>query len=506
MAVEDALAGGVGSVGNHGEPAASDGTRNDGIFCSVADPFHLGGEIGNRGVVVECGENGRAKHQGVVGQSEDDRFDPPCLATTMDDEGGEEESDEHGAAHGDAVLVVAGGYHKGHEEQEAADEEDRVVGGVDGPREKEDMDENDPSGDWIFPIVPSDGVGNPVFHAVGGIFHTEEFLTEEGEIERVAGEDGEDGFPSKVEEHELHAPAPIACHHEDGGRGKVSEGAADRDVHKEEAESCVCKGGLGFEVIEFFSEEEGSDGHRGRFGDEGSEDWGDGQDAEPPSCWTAMADCGGTCHDQLRESDDRAACRDGHDDDHEGRFNKFTVVADVVDEIAPRVKSDRGGSEGDDPNAEDCFDLSEKVQGRGFERSIIFGVFVRFSASGASFLSDACPMLFFGFVAGLIDRASGECVADREEEDDRRDDVEWIGGDAGFDRGEEVDLSVLGALGGEFVSGDREVGVLRLPVAFRWVGRMFISGGGLKEGAESQEEEEGQGKGAGRGHRWARRL
>ena len=507
MSIQDALTRGVGGVGNDGQSATGYRSGNDSVFGSGADAIDLRGQVGDRGVVVEGGKNRGTQHEGVVGEGENDRFDPPCLTTAVNDEGSEEKPDEDGAAHGNGVLVVSGGDHEGHEEEESSDEEDRGVGIKHRPSEEEEVCQNHPDGNWIIAIVPSNGVGDAVLDAVRGVLHAEEFFAEQSEVEEVAEEDCDHCFPAEVEEHEFHAPVPSAGDHENGRGGEVGEGAADRDVDEKQAEGGIGEADFRAEDVEFFGKEKGADGHRGRFGDEGAEDGRDGENTEPPCAGGSVAECRGTGHDEFGESKNGTARGDGHDDDHEGGFDELTVVADIAFEIAPGIEADRSSGEGDDPDAENGFDLSEEVESGGFERHIVLGVIMRFGAGGAAFLMNAFVVFVFGLVGGLVDGAGGEGMADGEQEDDCGDEVEWICADAGFDRLEEVDVALSVCFGGELVSRDGECGVLDFPAVLSGVGRFgAMATGCVAERRKGEEEAQEQGDGTGFHHVSARRL
>ncbi len=117
---------GIGRIGDHGQAAAGHRAGDHRVFGAEREVMHLGGEIGDGGVVVEGGEDRRAEHEHLVGQRRDHRGDPPSLAAAVNHQAREEKADQHGAAQQSRILVVAGGRGEGDEKQKAADEQARA--------------------------------------------------------------------------------------------------------------------------------------------------------------------------------------------------------------------------------------------------------------------------------------------------------------------------------------------------------------------------------------------
>ncbi len=175
---KDALPGRIRSVRNHRQTATGHRTGNNRVLCAEGNPVHLGGQVGDRRIVVECGQDGRAEHERLVRKRLDDRSDPPSLHAAVDHESREEESDKHRAFHIHRVLVVAGGHYEGEEKQEAADEQDRVVCRINSPRQETEVRAGDPGGNRRFALLPGLRVELAVLDSVRHVGNAEQCLAE----------------------------------------------------------------------------------------------------------------------------------------------------------------------------------------------------------------------------------------------------------------------------------------------------------------------------------------
>ena len=334
----------------------------------------MGCQVGNSGVIVEGRQDGGADHQEpFIFDGGQENGNPPSLAAAMNHQSGKEEANQNGALHIDIVLVVAGGLGESDEEEEAEDEDHLVVGGHHGEGEEEKVNDGDPSGDGIFPLDPTEGdVHVPIFLAA----HVGEFFFKDREVEDVGEKDPDDGFPTEVQEHVFHPKVPLRSDHEHWRRRKMGEGSAHGDIDKEETE-----GGVGeligrVKIKEFLGQQHRGDGHGCRLGDEGSENGGDGQGGEPPGGGGASEELGDLIDHGLGKANDGPGGGDGHNDDHEEGFGEVDVLADVEFELFEASSQavalypkepENGGTEGEHPNSENGFNLTEKVEEIRFE-------------------------------------------------------------------------------------------------------------------------------------------
>ena len=176
--------------------------------------------------------------------------------------------------------------------------------------------------------------------------------------------------------------------------------------------------------VELFGQEKGADGHGGRLGNEGTEDRSDGHYRKPPRGRRAVAELGSAGHDCFGESKNGAGGGDGHDDHNEGGFDEFAVVAHVKFEGFPVVKADCCGGQGDDPDAEDGFDLAQEVQDGGLKGNVVFGIVLRLGIAGEAKLENLIAVLDFGVVSELVEPTRHKGMGNGKEENQGGDDVE----------------------------------------------------------------------------------
>ncbi|MFM1945137.1 MAG: hypothetical protein RI897_4119 [Verrucomicrobiota bacterium] len=279
----------------------------------------------------------------------------------MDDEAGEEEADQDGGSEGEGVLVVLGDFVEGDEEEEAEESERGVMGYEDGEAHEQDMSDCDPEGDGVV-------LGFSI--AVGGHFEAGEVFPEDLEVGDIGDEDTEDGDPAEVLEHEGGIPAPGGGDHEDGGGGEVGEGSADGDIDEEEAECGVGEFEAGFFEVELGGEEGGGDGHGCGFRDERAEEGAEREDSEPPGDGGSSPEVGEPAHDLFGELEDGSGGGHEHDDHDEDGFGEADAGVDVTDGIFEADHDGHDAEEGDEPEAEDGFDLAEEVEDAGGDADV----------------------------------------------------------------------------------------------------------------------------------------
>lgn len=69
-----------------------------------------------------------------------------------------------------------------------------------------------------------------------GVLQPGKFFAEIDEIEAIADDDPEHGFPAEVGQHVYRSPTPGFGHHHHGWGGKVGQRPADRNVDEQETE------------------------------------------------------------------------------------------------------------------------------------------------------------------------------------------------------------------------------------------------------------------------------
>ncbi len=141
--------------------------------------------------------------------------------------------------------------------------------------------------------------------------------------------------------------------------------AANRHVHEEQPERGVLQSRARLQIVELAREQERADGHGCRLGDERPEDGTDDQNGAPPRGGRSTPGVGYAAQRRLRESDNRTGRRERHDDDDEQRFRVVDHVVEVMPRRFPAGIADHRDEEHDRPEAEDDFDLAEKVQHPG---------------------------------------------------------------------------------------------------------------------------------------------
>ena len=75
------------------------------------------------------------------------------------------------------------------------------------------MDESDPGGDRILPVLPALRMNLTINHTVRSVCEIRQLFTEVQVLKRGGSNHGENGLPSEVEKHERHVPSPFCRNH-----------------------------------------------------------------------------------------------------------------------------------------------------------------------------------------------------------------------------------------------------------------------------------------------------
>src|SRR5581483_3809462 len=146
LALQDGKPGRVRRVRDHGESAAGDGARDEGILKFPRKAVDERAEVGERRVVGDGGEAGSDEiHDGRIDVGER-RPEPPLLEAAETDESREEEGHQQALAQDQRVLVLRIGRRESEEEQKQPEENHRVVREYDDADKKKQVHGGDVAG------------------------------------------------------------------------------------------------------------------------------------------------------------------------------------------------------------------------------------------------------------------------------------------------------------------------------------------------------------------------
>jgi len=341
---------GVRRVGDDREAASRDRARDHREFQLLRKTGRKRREIGDRGIVVESGQERRADHERPSGKAAENRGDPPPLASAVQDERREKEADEQRPAQPQGVLVAAGGLHERDEEEEPQHHQRGVVRHGDRPRDEEQMRRGNGR------RYRADASGG---RRGGG--EAAQFAAEHGVVRAVRGHDAEKRLPAEVRDHIGEPPIPLASNHHDGRGGEVAERAAHGDIDEQQAQRGVTQRGSGAERIKALLQEKRADGHRRGLRYERTEQRPRGQDGKPPGGGGSAAEGGELPDAILGQSQHGPGGSDDHDGDDKDRLRE-TGGLRVGDNRMPPAKSGDGERERDEPDAEDGLHLAQEME------------------------------------------------------------------------------------------------------------------------------------------------
>jgi len=125
---------------------------------------------------------------------------------------------------------------------------------------------------------------------------------------------------------------------------------------------CVFECFSRIEIIKFACQQKRTDGHGCRLGDQGSEQRPDGQNGQPPGLERSTEQPGDTRHDGFRQLQDRTRGSQGHDYHDEHGLGEIDPLGDIEVKGVPVIEKEYGPCKGRRPQAENDFDLSQKME------------------------------------------------------------------------------------------------------------------------------------------------
>lgn len=391
--LQDAVASGVGRVGDDREATSCDRSRDQSVLGSIRESLDQRPQVRQGRVVRDGREASRAQEERERVHLAEQGLQPPTLEAAERHQAGQEEPDQQAALEVELLLVLTGHLDEAQEEQEETQEEDHVVGVEDDPTHEDDVDH----------VQPHRHLHETTGRLLGRHQRSQLLLQHSRHHGRV--DDDRDGcLPAEVHGHVFHAPSPLACHHENRRRSEVRQGATDGDVDEQDAERGVLESLGHVPGVVAVQEDERGHRHGGRLSDErpqqGAEDQG-GQVER--GLVVHREELGGASDDVPCELDNRPRRCHRHDDKHERRLGVVPALK-VGDRPVVARHDDDSGDQSRRPKPKHHLDLTEEVE---------------------EVLGDGAFRVLVGQVLEALDR---EGVDDREPEQDRGDQLHRVVG------------------------------------------------------------------------------
>ena len=144
----------------------------------------------------------------------------------------------------------------------------------------------------------------------------------------------------------------------------MAEGSAHRNIDEQQPQSGIAQLHRRVQFVKPFQKQKSTNRHRGRFGDERAQQRSYGQDRKPPGRRRTPSEGRNQRETIFGKPQNRLRSGDGHHDKNKDRLGIIDAV-EIAHHRIPSVKSRDGNGQRNGPDAENGFDLPQKMKQSG---------------------------------------------------------------------------------------------------------------------------------------------